>query len=183
VRDNERQPLNPSERGIDDEMTAKQSAGILLFRFRAGALELFLAHPGGPFWARKDDGAWSIPKGGFSEDEEPLAAAKREFFEEIGTRVEGTFIPLGDIKQPSGKIVYVWAVQRELDPSTVASNTFTLEWPPKSGRQQEFPEIDRAGWFTLPVAGRKILKGQEGFIERLVRELGIETDKSEGPEA
>jgi predicted NUDIX family NTP pyrophosphohydrolase len=147
----------------------KQSAGILLFRFNGGTLELFLVHPGGPFWASKDDGAWSIPKGEFTDDEDPLAAAKREFFEEIGTRVDGRFTPLGSTKQPGGKVVHVWAHKRDCDPSTIKSNTFVIEWPPKSGKHQEFPEVDRAGWFTLDVARRKILKGQVIFIDRLVR--------------
>ncbi len=160
---------------------AKQSAGILLFRFRGNLPEIFLGHPGGPYWAKKDDGAWSIPKGGFSEDEDPLDAAKREFFEEIGSPVEGTFITLGVIKQPGGKIVHAWAVKGDCDPSTVASNTFMLEWPPKSGREQEFPEIDRAEWFPIDVARVKILRGQEGFIDRLLDALAGETDAAKKP--
>lgn len=146
---------------------AKQSAGILLFRDRGGAVEVLLVHPGGPFWAKKDDGAWTIPKGEFGENEDPLAAAQREFEEELGARPPGEFISLGAIKQGGGKRVHAWALRGEFDPALLQSNTFTMEWPPKSGRQTEFPEVDRAEWFDLKTARRKILKGQIELIERL----------------
>lgn len=143
------------------------SAGILLYRFRDGTLEVFLVHPGGPFWAKEDLGAWSIPKGEFAEGEDPLDAAKREFEEETGFSVEGDFHELGPLKQPSGKIVHAWAVEGDCDASAIESNTFTMEWPPRSGRRQEFPEVDRAGWFDAGTAKEKILKGQVGFIGEL----------------
>src|SRR5215472_17690164 len=125
----------------------KQSAGLLLCRQSGGRLEVLLIHPGGPFWAKKDDGAWSIPKGEFTSDEDPLAAARREFEEELGSVVEGEFMPLGAVKQPGGKVVHAWAVRGEFDPPRLKSNLFSMEWPPRSGRQQEFPEVDRAEWF------------------------------------
>jgi len=145
----------------------KQSAGLLLFRERSGHLEVLLVHPGSPFWTRKDDGAWSIPKGEFAEGEDPLAAARREFEEETGFHAEGEAIALAPLKQAGGKTVHAWAVRGDLDADGIRSNTFLLEWPPKSGRRQEFPEVDRAGWFPLDVARRKILKGQQGFIDQL----------------
>lgn len=148
----------------------KQSAGLLIYHFSNSNLELFLVHPGGPFWSKKDLGAWSIPKGEFSE-EEPLSVAKREFEEETGFKIEGDFIPLTPVKQPSGKIVYAWAIEFECDPSSIKSNTFTIEWPPKSGKYEEFPEIDRAQWFTINEAKGKILKGQIGLIEELIEVL------------
>jgi predicted NUDIX family NTP pyrophosphohydrolase len=147
---------------------ARQSAGILMFREGAGGLEVLLGHPGGPLWARKDEGAWTIPKGQLGEDEEPLAAAKREFEEEIGVAPAGDFIDLGSIRQPSGKVLRVWAVRSDLDATRIASNLFSMEWPPKSGQQKEFVEIDRAGWFSMPEAKRKILKGQAGFLDSLL---------------
>ena len=147
----------------------KQSAGLLMFRLQHGQLEVFLAHMGGPFWATKDQGAWSIPKGEFPEGEEPLAAAQREFTEETGCRAEGPFIPLTPITQRGGKRVYAWAVEGDCDPAQLRSNTFSIEWPPKSGKQQEFPEVDRAGWFTVPVALEKILTAQRELIVELVR--------------
>ena len=146
---------------------AKTSAGLLLFRETSGGLEVLLVHPGGPFWSRKDDGAWSLPKGEFEEGEDPLAAARREFAEETGTAADGEAIPLGSLKQPGGKTVHAWAVRGDFDPDLLRSNTFLLEWPPKSGRMREFPEVDRAGWFPVAIAMRKILKGQAGFLERL----------------
>jgi len=145
----------------------KRSAGILLFRFNNGTLEVLLVHPGGPYWASKDAGAWSIPKGEYSEGEDALSAAKREFAEETGVNVEGEFFPLGEVKQAGGKIVQVWALQGDLDPSLIRSNTFTLEWPPRSGSVREFPEVDSAGWFLMPVAKRKLLSGHREFLERL----------------
>lgn len=150
----------------------KKSAGILMFRRRLEILEVFLAHPGGPFWAKKDLGAWSVPKGEYDGEEDPLEAARREFREETGCEPSGKFIPLTPRKQPSGKMVTVWAVEGDCDPSTIQSNTFTLEWPPRSGKQMEFPEVDRAGWFSIPEAEQKILKGQAGFLQELVKILG-----------
>jgi predicted NUDIX family NTP pyrophosphohydrolase len=150
---------------------AKNSAGILMYRRRQGAVEVLLAHMGGPFWAKKDLGAWSIPKGEFEPDEVPLDAAKREFEEETSLSVTGEFIPLTPIKQSGGKIVQIWAVESDCDASAVKSNTFMIEWPPRSGRQQEFPEIDCAEWFSLDDAKEKVTKGQRGFIEELDRLL------------
>jgi len=147
----------------------KKSAGLLLYRKVCGSMEVFLVHPGGPFWANKDDGAWSIPKGEFDEGEEPLEAAKREFREETGLVAEGEFQPLKPVRQRSGKIVYSWAVNFDLDAAAVKSNPFSMEWPPGSGRMQEFPEIDRADWFKIELARRKILKGQLGLLDQLER--------------
>jgi len=147
----------------------KKSAGLLLYRKVCGSMEVFLVHPGGPFWANKDDGAWSIPKGEFDEGEEPLDAAKREFREETGLVAEGEFQPLKPVRQRSGKIVYSWAVNFDLDAAAVKSNPFSMEWPPGSGRMQEFPEIDRADWFKIELARRKILKGQLGLLDQLER--------------
>ncbi len=151
----------------------KESAGLLLFRRRAGELEVFLVHPGGPFWAKKDQAAWSIPKGEFSSGEEPLAAAKREFAEETGFTPGGAYRALGSHKQPGGKIVHAWAVEADCDPAAIRSNTFTMEWPPRSGRKQEFPEIDRAAWFALAAAREKIHKGQVAVLDALARIVGI----------
>jgi predicted NUDIX family NTP pyrophosphohydrolase len=151
---------------------ARLSAGLLLYRRRRGVLEVLLVHPGGPFWAGKDAGAWSIPKGEFSPGEDPLAAAKREFGEETGFTAVGEFLPLSPVKQPSGKIIFAWAVAGDCDPGAIRSNTFTLEWPPRSGRRQEFPEVDRAGWFSLAGAREKIIPGQAGFLEELRQILG-----------
>jgi predicted NUDIX family NTP pyrophosphohydrolase len=150
----------------------KKSAGLLLFREASGRLEVLLVHPGGPFWTKRDEGAWSIPKGEFGDDEEPLAAARREFQEETGFTPDGELIPLKPLPQPSGKLVYAWAMRGDADPARLRSNTFSLEWPPQSGRHQEFPEIDRAAWFTVEAAGGKILKGQAGFLDQLREELG-----------
>lgn len=150
----------------------KQSAGILLFRDPAGRLEVLLVHPGGPFWAKKDAGAWTIPKGAIEEGEEPLAAARREFEEETGTRLVGEALPLSPRRQPGGKLVLAWAMRGDLDATAVTSTSFTMEWPPRSGRQQEFPEVDRAGWFVLDEARVKILKGQAPFLDDLQRLLG-----------
>ena len=144
------------------------SAGILLFRFRNGELQVLLVHPGGPFWSGKDEGAWSIPKGVFEELESPLDAAKREFKEETGFEAEGQFIELGRIMQPSKKIVHAWALQSDVDERLTKSNKFTMEWPKNSGMMREFPEIDRAEWFDVEKARKKILKGQAGFIDRLI---------------
>ena len=149
----------------------KLSAGLLVFRKRNDEVQVFLVHPGGPFWKQKDEGAWSIPKGEYAEGEEPLDAAKREFKEETGFAPDGEFIELGAIKQPSGKIITVWAFEGDYLPDKIRSNTFTMEWPPKSGQQQEFPEVDRADWFTLGDARKRILKGQTEFLDRLVSRL------------
>ena len=151
---------------------SKKSAGLLLFREMSGHLEVLLVHPGGPFWSKKDEGAWSIPKGELGEGEDPLEAAKREFEEEMGSPVQGEAIPLHPLKQPGGKTVHAWAVRGDFDPDLLRSNTFPLEWPPKSGRIQEFPEVDRAAWFTIETARQKILKGQAGFLDQLQELLG-----------
>jgi predicted NUDIX family NTP pyrophosphohydrolase len=151
----------------------KRSAGILMYRRRPGGLELLLAHPGGPFWVKKDLGAWSIPKGEYAEGEEPLTAARRELEEETGMRVEGHFLPLGELILPGRKIVTAFALEGDFDPATLRSNVFELEWPPRSGRRQSFPEIDRAQWFAPGEARRKILAGQSELIGRLLATLGI----------
>ena len=147
----------------------KRSAGLLMYRGSGAGLSLLLVHPGGPFWARKDLGAWSIPKGEYAPDEDPLAAARREFEEETGARPHGEFQPLGDVVQAGGKRVSAWAVAGDLDPAALVSNMFELEWPPRSGRKQSFPEVDRAGWFAPDAARKKILAGQRPFIDRLVK--------------
>lgn len=146
---------------------AKTSAGLVVYRIQKDRLEIFLVHPGGPFWARKDAGSWSIPKGEFIDPEDPLEAAKREFREETGHEIEGPFLPLQPRKQPSGKIVHAWAVQGDIDPERIQSNTFTMEWPKGSGRQKEFPEVDRAEWFEVEEARRRILPGHTGFLDEL----------------
>lgn len=151
---------------------SKKSAGVLLFREVLGRLEVLLAHPGGPFWAKKDEGAWSIPKGEFDDDEEPLQAAKREFKEETGFAVDDEMIPLAPLRQSSGKIVFAWAMKGDFDPALLKSNTFTMEWPPKSGKQKEFPEIDRVAWYSIEEASHKILKGQAAFLKQLQEKLG-----------
>jgi predicted NUDIX family NTP pyrophosphohydrolase len=145
----------------------KQSAGLLLFRRGGGGLEVFLVHPGGPFWAGKDEGAWSIPKGEYAGDEEPLAAARREFEEETGTAVFGQFLPLSPVVQASGKRVTAWAVEGDVDPAAIHSNTFSIEWPARSGRRQVFPEVDRAAWFPIADARRRILAGQRPLLDQL----------------
>jgi predicted NUDIX family NTP pyrophosphohydrolase len=150
-------------------MAKKESAGILMYRLHDSTLEVFLVHPGGPYWAKKDAGAWSIPKGEFSEKEDRFSAAKREFKEETGFLPEGSFVALTPVKQPGGKIVHAWAVRGDCDAKAIVSNRFSIEWPPRSGKRQEFPEVDRAGWFTMDVANEKILKGQLGFLEELRR--------------
>ncbi|TAL49547.1 NUDIX domain-containing protein [Patescibacteria group bacterium] len=147
----------------------KTSSGILLYRERAGELECLLVYPGGPFWKNKDDGAWGIPKGEIEENEDLLEAAKREFEEELGIQLPSeTPLPLGSIEQKSGKVVYAWALKADLDLLKVRSNTFTLEWPPKSGKFQEFPEIDRAEFFDVETARRKINPAQIPFLERFL---------------
>ncbi len=145
----------------------KLSAGIVLFRRRPTGLEVMLVHPGGPFWAKKDEGAWSIPKGLADEGEDLLAAAKREFLEETGMTVVGEFLDLGAHKQSSGKTIVAWACEGEFDPASLKSNTFSLEWPPRSGRMADFPEVDRAAWYSIDEALVKINKGQGLIIAAL----------------
>ena len=135
-------------------------------------MEVFLVHPGGPFWMKKDAGAWSIPKGEYAEGEDPLDAARREFQEEVGTLPEGELLPLTEIRQAGGKFVQAWAIQADLDATAIRSNTFTMEWPPKSGKQCEFPEVDRAEWFPLETAREKILPAQSAFLDELISRLG-----------
>ncbi len=148
------------------------SAGILMHRIRSGAREVFLVHPGGPYWKNKDDGAWSIPKGRYDESEEPLAAAKREFEEETGIAVDGTFATLGQFKQPSGKLITAFALEGDCDATSIRSNDFPMEWPPRSGRMQAFPEVDRAAWFSLAEARVKMAKGQRPILDAFTK-LGL----------
>jgi predicted NUDIX family NTP pyrophosphohydrolase len=149
-------------------MARTLSAGILLYRLRGGSLEVFLVHPGGLYWQRKDAGAWSIPKGELEEEgADLLATAQREFFEETGFRVSGAFISLTPLKQRSGKLIHAFAVAGDVDAAAVTSNTFRMEWPPRSGREQEFPEIDKGAWFSIGTAREKIVAGQRGFLDQL----------------
>lgn len=150
----------------------QRSAGILMHRNRAGAREVFLVHPGGPYWVKKDLGTWSIPKGLYDEAEDALTAARREFAEETGVTVDGDFVELGAFKQPSGKTIIAFAVEGDCEADGIRSNCFTIEWPPKSGKMQEFPEVDRAGWFTLDEAREKIAKGQIPILDAFERTLG-----------
>ena len=145
----------------------KKSAGILLYRRKGKSLEVFLVHPGGPFWKNKDEAAWSSPKGEYADDEDPLAAARREFEEETGIACDGNFIALQPVKQKSGKTVYAWALEMDLDPAQIKSNLFSLEWPPKSGKMQQFPEVDKGQWFDLVEAKKKINAYQAGLIDQL----------------
>ncbi len=147
------------------------SAGILMYRRNGDSIEVFLIHPGGPFWAKKDLGAWSIPKGQYDSDEDALDAARREFREETGFDIDGDFIPLSSLKQKSGKIISAWAVEGSVDASAIQSNMFSMEWPPRSGRQAEFPEADRAGWFSPDEARSKIIAGQKAFVDSLCEHL------------
>jgi predicted NUDIX family NTP pyrophosphohydrolase len=151
----------------------KQAAGLLLYRIREKQLEVFLVHPGGPFWAKKDAAAWSIPKGEMNPDEDPLATAQRELAEETGCTVTGPFASLGSVRQAGGKTVHAFTAEAEIDVEKIVSNTFTMEWPPRSGRWTEFPEVDRAAWFSLEVAAEKINPGQVEFLERLREALKI----------
>jgi|SRR5689334_5930527 len=148
-------------------MAKKSSAGVLLYRHR-DELEVFLVHPGGPFWAKKDAGAWTIPKGEIADGEEPFEAAQREFLEETGFDIDGEFRRLDPIKQAGGKIVQAWVIEADCDPAQLHSNRFAMEWPPKSGKTREFPEVDRAGWFTVSEARTKILAGQVRLLDQLV---------------
>jgi predicted NUDIX family NTP pyrophosphohydrolase len=154
-------------------MSPPRSAGLLLYRVRDGRPEVLIGHMGGPFWAKKDEGAWSVFKGEYDDGEEPLAAARREFEEETGRPPpDGDVIDLGEIRQSSGKRVTAWGIEGDFDPATLKSNTFTVEWPPRSGRQAEFPEVDRAEWFDLETARAKLVKAQAAFIDALAHELG-----------
>jgi predicted NUDIX family NTP pyrophosphohydrolase len=153
----------------------KRSAGLLLFRRRGRGVEFFLVHPGGPFWAKKDEAAWSIPKGLYGAGEAPLDAAKREFGEETGLSVDGDFVSLGEFRQPGGKIVSAWLVEFDCDPGAVRSNLFSIEWPPRSGKTAEFPEVDRAGWFPPDEALAKVHRGQRPMIESALARLGEST--------
>jgi predicted NUDIX family NTP pyrophosphohydrolase len=158
----------------------KRSAGILMYRRRAAGIEVLLVHPGGPFWAKKDLGAWSIPKGEYSGAEDPLAVAIREFEEETGTRPQGEFQPLGDLVQSGRKVVTAFAMEGDFDPAGLSSNMFELEWPPRSGKRTSFPEVDRAAWFTPTAACQKILPGQRELIARLLEAL-VMTARQRGP--
>jgi predicted NUDIX family NTP pyrophosphohydrolase len=157
----------------------KQSAGLLMYRYRDAALEVFLVHPGGPFWAKKDLGAWTIPKGEYGDGEDPLVAARREFEEETGFSASGDFIDLGTIKQSGGKLVHVWAFEGDGDPAALVSNRFQMEWPPRSGRLAEFPEVDRGAWFSLAEARERILTSQQPILnlltDRLAQKLNTTT--------
>ena len=157
-----------------DAMTkAKQSAGILLYRIRDGVPEVLLVHPGGPFWTRKDAGAWSIPKGEFIQEEEPLHAAQREFAEETGTALRGEFAALEPVRQKGGKTIHAWSIEGDLDAAAVRSNVFSMEWPPKSGTQKEFPEVDRAQWFTIAEGRSRINPGQAQLLDQLEAALAL----------
>lgn len=149
---------------------AKKSAGILVYRIHQGGLQVLLVHPGGPFWAKKDAGAWTVPKGEF-DDEDPLSAARREFLEETGAYVDGDFLPLTPVTQKNGKVVHAWAVEADLDSNQIKSNTFEMEWPPKSGKRREFPEVDKAAWFLPEEGMKKINPAQAGFIRELEEKL------------
>jgi predicted NUDIX family NTP pyrophosphohydrolase len=148
-------------------MMAKESAGLLLYRLRDGALEVFLVHPGGPFWAKKDEGAWTIPKGELSPGEDSSAAALREFSEETGHQLDGDLRSLPSIRQAGGKTVRAWALEGDLDPAALTSNDFEMEWPPRSGKRQRFPEVDRGAWFDFDTARTRINKGQAGLLDAL----------------
>jgi predicted NUDIX family NTP pyrophosphohydrolase len=159
-------------------MATPRSAGILLFCRDGREVRFLLVHPGGPFWTKKDAGAWSIPKGGIEDEEEPRACAIRELEEELGTAPAldpEQLIELGQVKQKAGKVVEAWAAEGEFDPAALASNTFAMEWPPRSGNRQEFPEVDRAEWFDLETAREKIISAQAEFLDRLLEHLSLNT--------
>lgn len=153
----------------------RRSSGIALYRRAGTGIEIFLVHMGGPFWAKKDDGAWTFPKGEYEEGEDPLAVARREFREETGFDVGGELVELAPVNQ-RGKVIRLWAVEGDCDAGAIRSNTFTIEWPPKSGRQREFPEVDRAGWFSPSAARRKLVPAQTVFVDQICEHLGIECD-------
>ena len=153
-------------------MMSKQSAGILMYRLNNGFLEVLIVHPGGPFLKNKDDGAWSIPKGEFLPGEDPLENAVREFHEELGSPVSGEFLALQPVRQKGGKLVHGFAVEGDLDTQDIVSNTFTMEWPPRSGRTQEFPEVDRAEWVDIPTARQKLNPAQTAFLDELTEKIG-----------
>ncbi len=157
---------------MGDVRRVKRSAGILLYRRGRGGLEVLLVHPGGPLWAKKDAGAWSVPKGEHADDEDPIAAARRELAEETGLTVEGALLPLGEVRQAGGKRVAAWAAEGDCDPSRLVSNTFQMIWPPRSGRTIEVPEVDRMAWFDLAEAGARINAGQRPLLDRLAAALG-----------
>jgi predicted NUDIX family NTP pyrophosphohydrolase len=160
---------------------AKTSAGILVFRNRpAAGVQVMLVHPGGPFWTKKDEGAWSIPKGLAGEGEDLLAAAQREFFEETGAVIRGEFIDLGAHKQSGGKTIVAWGCESDFDPALLNSNVFSMEWPPRSGKTAEFPEVDKAGWYSLDEALKKVTKGQRPIIAALAQKLGVKLTKEPG---
>jgi predicted NUDIX family NTP pyrophosphohydrolase len=156
---------------------SRRSSGLLVYRRRAnGPLEVFLVHPGGPFWTDKDEGAWSVPKGEIEAGEDPLTVARREFAEEVGSAVPaGELLGLGEIRQSNGKRVIAWAVRGDVDAASLSSNTFELEWPPRSGKTRSFPEIDRGQWFAADVARRKLVRGQDAFVDRLLEALTSES--------
>ena len=149
----------------------KRSAALLVYKRTADGLRVFLVHPGGPFWARKDLGAWSLPKGEFDDSEEGLSAARREFLEEVGEEIDGDFIALAPVRQGSYKVIHAWAVEGTVDETRIRSNEFEMEWPPRSGRKARFPEVDKGGWFTLPEARRRILRGQVPILDELAERL------------
>ncbi len=146
----------------------KKSAGLLMYRHHNGTTQVLLVHPGGPFFAKKDHGVWSIPKGEFDDEEEPLKAAIREFTEELGAKPEGKFIELQPVRQKAGKLVYAWAIEGDLDTSSITCNTFVIEWPPRSGKMQTFPEIDKAEWFDPDEARNRINPAQVALLDQLV---------------
>ncbi|MCK9274004.1 MAG: NUDIX domain-containing protein [Syntrophales bacterium] len=154
-------------------VVAKKSAGLIGYRVKNLKLQVFLVHPGGPFWRNKDEGAWSIPKGEYSDNEDPLEAAKREFKEETGYEVTGNLVALSPVKQAGGKKVHAWAVEGDYDADKIVSSVFVMEWPPRSGKLEKFPEVDRAQWFFLEEAKKKILKSQTPLLEDLCKKIGI----------
>ena len=149
-----------------------ESFGIVLYRWRQGEPQVLLVHMGGPYWSHRDAGAWTIPKGERESDEDPLGAARREFLEETGQPISGSFLPLTPIKQRSGKTVTAWAIEGEFEPSQLHSNLFSLEWPPRSGKMQQFPEVDRAAWFTPAEARTRMIEGQAALLDQLLSRLG-----------